>query len=193
MAEAEKMPKDLKEQVEEKKKPGIENPAEVTETNELGEFYAVEYQREHENDGEVRGNILEQEFETPYSIQMYPGKTGKDGVRYDKYAVTFGTMRNGKPIPMKFFVQPGDGRSSSNKLANEVFDGAEKMRIYVVRTLTSRSVMGRSVDNVRYSLKCYSEDDYGTRIGCPFNAIEAGDRAIFQNFINLLVKRELIK
>ena len=62
MAETEKMPKDLKEQVEEKKKPGTENPAEVTEGNELGEFDAFEYQREHENDGEVRGNILEQEF-----------------------------------------------------------------------------------------------------------------------------------
>ena len=165
-----------------------------TDKVEFEQFDAFEWQRERDENG--LGSLLEGSetvYQVPLKMQRYASPSTTDGKLYYRYGVAFKTKRGGEDVPMKFYVVPPQATSEMYNLAAFVFGDEDKKPLEIVRTVSSSTRNGRVTESVRYSMRVSSPDDFGSTISCNFNPQSAGDRAMFQNLVNVLKAREIIK
>ena len=166
----------------------------AAEKVEFEQFDAFEWQRERDESGfGGTSEGIETVYSVPLGMQRYAGVPSADGKTYDRYGVAFKTKRGGVDIPMKFYVVPPQQTSEMYNLARFAFGDAEKKPLEIVKTVSVQTRNNRSVENIRYGMRVSTVDDYGSTISCNFNPQSAGDRAMFQNLINVLKARNIIK
>ena len=175
-----------------------ENAAEVADTAaekvEFEQFDAFEWQRERDENG-LGGTSdgPETVYPVPLKMQRYAGMPAADGKVYYRYGVAFLTKCRGVDVPMKFYVVPPQATSEMYNLALLAFGNEEKKPLEIVKTISYQTRNNKTIENVRYGMRVSTTDDYGSTISCNFNPQSAGDRAMFQNLINVLKARDIIK
>ena len=171
-----------------------QSPVGATEKVEIEQFDAFEWQRGRDESG--LGSSLEGSetvYQVPLKMQRYAGAPTSDGKIYYRYGVAFKTKRGGEDVPMKFYVVPPQATSEMYNLASFVFGNEEKKPLEIVRTVSSSTRNGKTTESVKYGMRISAADDFGSTISCNFQPQSAGDRAMFQNLVNVLKAREIIK
>ena len=132
-------------------------------------------------------------FKTPLSVQRFSGGISEEGKKYYNYLVAFKTKIRGEEVPMKFFVVPPQSTGEMYNLASQAFGDEERKPLDFARIVTINSRNGKSVENIRYEMRVSFLDDFGSPFHCKFQPRSAGDRAMFQNLVNVLKARDIIK